>query len=101
LADPIKQAIYDCGCGLFMSFLVKAKIYTFAIFIFLAPGFTIMRSSATNSAAIGVIIMTIILITKSIYPYVVIVPDMFAAPYIIQMSYTLSKSINDDEDSIK
>ena len=101
LADPVNQAIYDCGCGLFMSFLVTAKIYTFAIFIFQAPVLTIMRSSATTSAAIGVIIMTVILITKSRYPYVVIVPDMFAAPYLIQMSYTLSKNINDDDEALK
>jgi MFS superfamily sulfate permease-like transporter len=60
-----------------------------------------MRSSATTSATIGVIIMTIILIIKSRYPYVVIVPDMFSAPYIIQMGYSLSKKINDDIDAFK
>jgi len=101
LADPINQAIYDCGCGLFMSFLVTAKIYTFSILIFQIPAITMMRTSATSSAAIGVIIMAIILITKSRYPYVVIVPDMFSAPYIIQMSYTLANKINDDDEALK
>jgi hypothetical protein len=45
--------------------------------------------------------MTIILIIKSRYPYVVIVPDMFSAPYIIQMGYSLSKKINDDIEALK
>ena len=42
--------------------MVGAKIFTFAILVFQAsPEVILMRSSVTNSAAIGVVIMTIMM----------------------------------------
>ena len=40
--------------------------------------------------------MSVIMMCKSRFPYVVIVPDMFSAPYLIQMSYQLSDVIEDE-----
>jgi MFS superfamily sulfate permease-like transporter len=56
----------------------------------------LLRSSVTNAAAIGVIIMSVIMMCKSRFPYVVMVPDMFSAPYLIQMSYQISDVIEDE-----
>ena len=98
LSNPLYQATYDVGCGCTIALMVAAKIFTFAILVFQSsPQVILMRSSVTNSAAIGVVIMTIIMMFKSRYPYVVIVPDMFSAPYLIQMSYQLCDEIKDEK----
>jgi MFS superfamily sulfate permease-like transporter len=97
-SSPIYQATYDIGCGCTIALMVAAKIFTFTILVFQAsPGVISLRSSVTNAAAIGVMIMTIIIMCKSRYPYIVIVPDMFSAPYLIQMSYQLSDEIKDEK----
>ena len=96
-SNPIYQATYDFGCGCTMALMITAKIFTFAILVFQSsPSVILLRSSVTNAAAIGVIIMTVIMMCKSRFPYVVIVPDMFSAPYLIQMSYQMSDVIDDD-----
>lgn len=97
-SNPIYQATYDFGCGCTIALMVAAKIFTFTILVFQAsPAVISLRSSVINAAAIGVMIMTIIIMSKSRYPYIVIVPDMFSAPYIIQMSYQLSDEIEDEK----
>ena len=96
-SNPIYQATYDFGCGCTMAFMITAKIFTFAILVFQSTHSVILlRSSVTNAAAIGVIIMSVIMMCKSRFPYVVIVPDMFSAPYLIQMSYQVSDVIKDE-----
>jgi MFS superfamily sulfate permease-like transporter len=97
-SNPIYQATYDFGCGCTIALMVAAKIFTFSILVFQAsPAVISLRSSVTNAAAIGVMIMTVIIMCKSRYPYIVIVPDMFSAPYLIQMSYQLSDEIEDEK----
>jgi MFS superfamily sulfate permease-like transporter len=97
-SNPIYQASYDFVCGCTIALMVAAKIFTFTILVFQAsPAVISLRSSVTNAAAIGVMIMTIIIMSKSRYPYIVIVPDMFSAPYLIQMSYQLSDEIKDEK----
>lgn len=100
LSNPVYQALYDFGCGIFVALMVGAKIFTFSILVFQASTITSLRSSAMSASAIGVLILSVILLMTSRYPYVVIVPDMFPAPYIIQMSYTLSNVINNDPDAL-
>ena len=96
-SNPIYQATYDFGCGCTMALMITAKIFTFAILVFQSsPSVILLRSSVTNSAAIGVIIMSVIMMCKSRFPYVVIVPDMFSAPYLIQMSYQITDVIKDE-----
>ena len=93
---PIYQALYDIGCGCAVSLMVGAKIFTYAILVFQAsPAVMDLRGNVTNAAAIGVILLTIILMCKSRYPYVVVVPDMFSAPYVITMSFQLVAAIED------
>ena len=97
-SNPIHQATYDFGCGCTMALMITAKIFTFAILVFQSsPSVILLRSSVTNSAAIGVIIMSVIMMCKSRFPYVVIVPDMFSAPYLIQMSYQITDVIKDEK----
>ena len=76
--------------------MVGAKIFTYAILVFQAsPAVMELRGNVTNAAAIGVILLTVILMCKSRYPYVVVVPDMFSAPYVITMSFQLVSTIDD------
>ena len=97
-SNPIYQATYDFGCGCTMALMITAKIFTFAILVFQSsPSVILLRSSVTNAAAIGVIIMSVIMMCKSRFPYVVIVPDMFSAPYLIQMSYQISDVIEEEK----
>ena len=96
LANPIYQAVYDVGCGCAVSLMVGAKIFTYAILVFQAsPAVIELRGNVTNAAAMGTILLTAILMCKSRYPYIVVVPDMFSAPYIINMSYRLCEVIDD------
>ena len=95
LANPLHQAAFDVGCGLLMAMMVAAKIFTYSVLIFQVSSTVQLRASVTYAAFIGVLLMSVILMCKSRFPFIVVVPDMFSAPYVIQMFYTLAGILKD------
>ena len=95
LSNPLHQLIYDIGCGLFIAFMVAAKIFTFAVLIFQGLNAQTLRETAIDAASLGVIVVSIIMMAFSKYPHVIVVPDMFVAPFLIQMNRDLEDSISD------
>ena len=98
LSKPWVRLTYDIVCGIVISFMIAAKIFTFAVLIFQGEHTQDLRPIAVDAASIGVIIVSVIMLTWSRYPFIIIVPDMFIAPFLMKMNQTLESSISSPEE---